>query len=72
MTTRMKGSVKFFNTEKGFGFIIPNDPQHTDVFVHISAVEAAGMKTLKEGDTLEFELAQDRGKTKAANLQKVA
>lgn len=63
------GTVKFFNAMKGFGFIQRDDGQ-PDAFVHISAVERAGMSTLNEGDRLEFELEVDRrGKMAAVNLQ---
>lgn len=63
------GTVKWFNATKGFGFIQPEDGS-SDVFVHISAVERAGMPTLNEGDRLEFELEVDRrGKYAAVNLQ---
>ena len=63
------GTVKFFNAMKGFGFIQRDDGQ-PDAFVHISAVERAGMQTLNEGDRLEFELEVDRrGKYAAVNLQ---
>lgn len=62
------GTVKFFNSMKGFGFIQRDDGQ-PDAFVHISAVERAGMNGLEEGDKLEFELEVDRrGKTAAVNL----
>lgn len=62
------GTVKWFNSTKGFGFIQPDDGGQ-DVFVHISAVERAGMPTLNEGDRLEFELEVDRrGKFAAVNL----
>ena len=62
------GTVKFFNAMKGFGFIQRDDGQ-PDAFVHISAVERAGMPTLNEGDKLEFELEVDRrGKYAAVNL----
>ena len=62
------GIVKFFNATKGFGFIEQGNGQ-ADVFVHISAVERAGMPTLNEGDKLEFELEVDRrGKYAAVNL----
>ena len=65
------GTVKFFNAMKGFGFIQRDDGQ-PDAFVHISAVERAGMPTLNEGDRLEFELEVDRrGKYAAVNLQPV-
>jgi cold shock protein len=64
------GVVKFFNSQKGFGFIQPNDGG-TDVFVHISAVERAGMSGLNEGQKLSFDVVSERGKTAAANLQNV-
>ena len=65
---RASGTVKFFNAMKGFGFIQRDDGQ-PDAFVHISAVERAGMATLNEGDKLEFELEVDRrGKYAAVNL----
>jgi len=64
-----KGTVKWFNAQKGYGFIQPEDGS-ADVFVHISAVEQAGLSTLNEGQTLSFELQRDprKGKTSAANL----
>lgn len=64
------GTVKWFNATKGFGFIQPDDGA-TDVFVHISAVERAGMSSLQEGQKVSFELVQDRrtGKTSADNLR---
>ena len=64
------GTVKFFNATKGFGFIQPDDGG-TDVFVHISAVERAGMRTIVEGQKLSFDVVQDRrsGKSAADNLQ---
>lgn len=64
------GTVKWFNPTKGFGFIVPDDGGN-DVFVHISAVEKAGMKSLFEGQKLSFELQENRGKQAAANLQAV-
>ena len=64
------GTVKFFNTTRGFGFIQPEDGSK-DVFVHISAVERAGMSTLNEGQKVSFELVTERGKTAAANLAPV-
>ncbi|MEM7651904.1 MAG: cold-shock protein [Pseudomonadota bacterium] len=64
------GTVKFFNTTRGFGFIQPEDGSK-DVFVHISAVERAGMSTLHEGQKVSFELVTERGKTAAANLAPV-
>jgi len=67
-----KGTVKWFNNQKGFGFIQP-DAGGTDVFVHISAVERAGMSTLNEGQKVSFEVVADRrtGKSAAENLQAV-
>ncbi|HVI27762.1 MULTISPECIES: cold-shock protein [Hansschlegelia] len=67
MTT---GTVKFFNVQKGYGFIQP-DGGSTDVFVHISAVERSGLHTLVEGQKVSFEIVQDKrsGKSAAENLQ---
>ena len=63
------GTVKWFNAKKGFGFIVPNDGS-TDVFVHISAVERAGLQTLNEGQKVSFDLeAGKQGKTSAVNLK---
>jgi CspA family cold shock protein len=64
------GTVKWFNTTKGFGFIQP-DEGGNDIFVHISAVERAGMRSLDEGQKLNFELERDRktGRSSAVNLQ---
>ena len=62
------GTVKFFNTDKGFGFIAP-DGGGTDSFVHITAVQAAGMSTLDKDQRVNFELETDqRGRTSAVNL----
>ena len=69
---KASGTVKFFNAMKGFGFIQRDDGQ-PDAFVHISAVERAGMPTLNEGDRLEFEIEVDRrGKYAAVNLQPIS
>jgi cold shock protein len=61
------GTVKWFNSMKGYGFIQPDDGSK-DVFVHISAVESAGMRGLAEGQKLSFELTNERGKTSATKL----
>ena len=63
------GTVKFFNSDKGYGFIAPEDGS-SDAFVHISAVEQAGMATLNKDQRVSYELETDRrGKTSAVNLQ---
>ncbi|MDD3029146.1 MAG: cold-shock protein [Alphaproteobacteria bacterium] len=62
------GTVKWFNATKGYGFIQP-DAGGSDVFVHISAVERAGLRDLREGQKLSYELATEKGKTAAANLK---
>ena len=62
------GTVKWFNPTKGYGFIQPQGGGK-DVFVHISAVERAGLSSLNEGQAIEFELVSDRGKTAAENLR---
>jgi CspA family cold shock protein len=66
------GTVKFFNTTKGFGFIQP-DNGSTDVFVHASAVERAGMRSLVEGQKIQYDIVKDNrsGKSSADNLQPV-
>jgi cold shock protein len=66
------GTVKFFNSQKGYGFIV-QDNGGPDVFVHISAVERAGLHNLNEGQKLSFDVQADRrsGKSAAANLQAV-
>ncbi len=63
------GTVKWFNEQKGYGFIQPDNGQK-DIFVHISAVERAGMRTLKEGQKVSFEIVTDKrtGKSSAGNL----
>jgi CspA family cold shock protein len=62
------GTVKWFNPTKGYGFIQPAGGGK-DVFVHISAVERAGLSTLNEGQAIEFEIVENRGKSSAENLK---
>lgn len=63
------GTVKWFNTDKGYGFITP-DQGARDVFVHITALRSSGLESVKEGERLEFELTQNQdGKTKATGLR---
>lgn len=64
------GTVKFFNTTKGFGFIAPEDGGK-DVFVHVTAVQAAGMTSLTEGQRISFDVEADKRGPKAVNLQVV-
>jgi CspA family cold shock protein len=70
--TMQKGTVKWFNPTKGYGFIQPSNGDK-DVFVHISAVERAGMSNLNEGQKLSFDVENDRrsGKAAATNLQAI-
>ncbi len=65
-----QGKVKFFNSQRGFGFIRPTDGG-PDVFVHISVVERAGMSNLNEGQILTYDVVSERGKLAASNLQNV-
>jgi cold shock protein len=64
------GTVKWFNSQKGYGFIQPQGGGGSkDVFVHISAVERAGLTTLNEGQHIEYEIEDNRGKSSAVNLK---
>lgn len=63
-----QGTVKWFNGQKGFGFIQPDDGSK-DVFVHISAVERAGLNGLNEGQKISYDVVNERGKDAAANLK---
>ncbi len=63
-----QGTVKWFNSTKGYGFITPENGS-SDVFVHISAVEKAGLMNLQDGQKLSYELASNKGKESAVNLQ---
>jgi len=64
------GTIKWFNAQKGYGFIQP-DAGGKDVFVHISAVERAGLPGLNEGQKVQYEIVRDRGKEAAGNLSLV-
>ena len=64
-----KGTVKWFNPTKGYGFIQPSGGGGQDVFVHISAVEQAGLNSLNEGQTVEYEIESNRGKESAVRLK---
>ena len=63
------GTVKRFNATKGYGFIQPTDGGGKDVFVHITAGERAGLRSLNEGQTVEYEIESNRGKESAVNLR---
>jgi CspA family cold shock protein len=63
-----QGTVKWFNSQKGYGFIQP-DAGGPDVFVHISAVERAGLRGLNEGQKISYEIVTEKGRNSAANLQ---
>jgi cold shock protein len=67
-TKMANGTVKWFNAQKGFGFIQPSNGGK-DVFVHISAVERAGLSTLNEGQSISYDVVNERGKDAAANLK---
>jgi CspA family cold shock protein len=63
-----QGTVKFFNSQKGFGFI-SQDNGDSDVFVHIAALQAAGIDGLNDGDKVSFDIEENRGKTVVTNIQ---
>ena len=64
------GKIKWFNPTKGYGFI-ENDAGGKDVFLHVSALEQAGIDTLEEGDAVSFEIGENRGKENAVNIQEI-
>lgn len=70
MSDRITGTVKFFNTEKGFGFIAPENGQR-DVFVHYSAIESTGFRNLNEGDRVEFTIESSDKGPRAAQVVKI-
>jgi|TARA_B100002003_G_C13622689_1_gene319279 CspA family cold shock protein len=65
----MQGKIKWFNPTRGYGFITP-DEGDKDVFIHVSALEEANITELQEGETVQFELGENRGKTTAINVVK--
>merc|ERR1719253_435807 len=66
---KMKGTVKWFDTKKGFGFILPDDPDTPDVFVHQTSIHASGFRTLADGESVEFEtITEANGRVKATNV----
>ena len=66
----LKGKIKWFNPAKGYGFI-ENDAGGKDVFLHVSALEEAGIDNLTEGDAVSFEIGENRGKENAINVKKI-
>jgi len=64
-----KGKIKWFNPTKGYGFIEQEGSK--DVFLHVSALEEAGIETLKEGEAIEFEIGENKGKENAVNIKKL-
>ena len=64
------GKIKWFNPTKGYGFI-ENDAGGKDIFLHVSALEQAGIDTLEEGEAVSFEIGEDRGKQNAINITKI-
>lgn len=62
------GTVKWFNTQKGYGFITPSEGGK-DIFVHITAVQEAGLQSLEEGANINYELVEEKGRSSAGNLQ---
>lgn len=63
------GTVKWYNGDKGYGFILPDDTREPDVFVHASALPDSGLKTLREGQRVKFKITSERGKIKATNIR---
>ena len=68
MSSIYTGTIKWFNSQKGFGFIVPDDGGK-DVFVHIKAVEKAGLNSVQEGDRLKYDLEEFKGRVSAQNLR---
>jgi CspA family cold shock protein len=66
-----RGTVKYFNDQKGYGFITPEDQEGFDVYVHFSAIESGGFRTLHEGERVEFEVVSSTRGNEAAHVLKV-
>ncbi|HXJ70931.1 MAG TPA: cold shock domain-containing protein [Verrucomicrobiae bacterium] len=66
-----RGTVKYFNDQKGYGFITPEDQESSEVYVHFSAIESAGFRTLHEGERVEFEVVSSTRGNEAAHVLKV-
>ena len=65
-----QGKIKWFNPKKGYGFIVPDDGSK-DTFLHVSALQKAGIDTLDEGEAITYNLAEERGKQSAVDIQKI-
>ena len=65
-----QGKIKWFDSKKGYGFITPDDGS-SDAFLHVSALEKAGIDSLEEGEAVTYELAEERGKQSATDIQKI-
>ncbi|SVD18583.1 uncharacterized protein METZ01_LOCUS371437 [marine metagenome] len=65
-----QGKIKWFDSKKGYGFIVPDDGSK-DAFLHISALQKAGIDTLDEGEAITYNLAEERGKQSAVDIQKI-
>ena len=66
-----RGTVKYFNDQKGYGFITPEDQEGSEVYVHFSAIESSGFRTLREGERVEFEVVSSTRGNEAAHVLKV-
>jgi len=66
-----RGTVKYFNDQKGYGFITPEDQEGSEVYVHFSAIESAGFRTLHEGERVEYQVVSSTRGTEAAHVLKV-